>query len=414
VAVPDDGLPPPTKAQVYFWAQACGAVSAAGRGGMPDGGWPTDLGPDASDLKEMAERGLLARRRRVWRLRRRWYERLSALKARAVPTPVPGRAERPAPDSPTYAELEAYERVCRWLDTRPRARSRLPFVGLVAPGDGDEEPVLELRAMRRLRLVRHTSRCEWTLSSHWRERLQELHRGVARALRKLGPEVETAPMATSLCAGLDTWGLNWVVEAKSLPPRLRAELEDAQDEAQAAEREVETRWSFDGVPLRIYQAVVRAKGADGKRAKGVSWSYILVNPSLRLLIRRTPLGGIVANARLGSECLWRRTPLDALNELNALIRNLWGREAGRWQVSYAHLAHDVANAPLETEQLDRYVSRSRRRALYDAVQAETDRLRKEWRAKPSVYGAEEDAEHLGDLDELDWDTLPTYDWEAEL
>ncbi len=412
----EDGLPPPTKAQAFFWAEVCGAVHTAGRGGMPGDGWPPELGPDTSDLKDMAERGLLARRRGAWRLRRQWYERLCALKARTVPTPVLDRVERPAPNSPTYGELEAYERICRWLDARPRARSRLPFVGLAALGAEDEEPVLELRAMRRLRLVRHTSRCEWALSSRWREHLRELQRGVARALRKLGPGTVAAPVATSLCAGLDTWGLNWVVEAKALPPRLRAELDDAQREAQAAEREVETRWAFDGVSLRIYQAGVRAKGIDGKRSRGVSWSYILVNPSLRLLIRRTPLGGIVANARLGSECLWRRTPLDASNELNAIIRRMWGREAGRdaghWQVSYAHLAHDVANAPLETEQLDRYVSRSRRRALYDAAQAEADRLRREWRAKQAGCSDANDGENLDSLDGLDWDALPLHDWEA--
>jgi len=127
----------------------------------------------------------------------------------------------------------------------------------------------------------------------------------------------------------------------------------------------------------------------------------LVNPSLRLLIRRTPLGGIVANARLGSECLWRRTPRMALDELHALVRRLWGEQRGHWQVSYAHLAHDVANAPLEREQLDRYVSRSRRQAVYDAAQAELRRLLREAHPRDAA-GAD-----------LDWDDVPLYDWEAE-
>jgi hypothetical protein len=411
----DDGLPPPTKAQVFFWAEVCGAIHERGREGMTNEKWPPDLDPDVQDLKQMADRRLLAKRRGVWRLRRDWYERLTTLKVMAVPTPVLRRVERPAPDCPTYAELEAYERICRWLDACPRGRSRLPFAGLVALGAEDNEPVPELRAMRRLRLVRHTAGCEWALSASWQKRLQELHRGIARALRNVGPEDQSvaAPAPVSLCAGLDTWGLNWVVETKALPPRLRAELDDAQAEAQAAEREVETRWAFDGVPLRIYQAGVRAKGvgdkATGARSKGVSWSYILVNPSLRLLIRRTPLGGIAASARLGSECLWRRTPLAALNDLNALIRRMWGREKGRWQVSYAHLAHDVADAPLELEQLERYVSRSRRRALYDAAQAESERLRRGLRV--IRRGISDDAEF--EWDSLDWDALPTVDWEAE-
>jgi len=113
----------------------------------------------------------------------------------------------------------------------------------------------------------------------------------------------------------------------------------------------------------------------------------------------------VANARLGSECLWRRTPRAALDELHALVRRLWGKEKGRWQVSYAHLAHDVANVPLEREQLDRYVSRSRRQAVYDAARAEMARLLHEARPRAAA-GAD-----------LEWEELPTedalYDWEAE-
>jgi len=404
-----EGLPPPTKWQVFYWAEVCGAVSERGRDGILDDAWPPNLAPDAQDLKHLAERGLLAKRRGRWRLRRRWYERLSALKACAVPTPALEMLERPAPNCPTYSELEVYEHICRWLDARPKARSRLPFTGLRALGAEDEEPIDALRAMRRLRLVRHTGRCEWALSSQWREQLQQLQQGIARALRKLGPAQEAAARTpASLCAGLDTWGLNWLVEAKTLPPGLRMQLDDYQRDAQGAECEVETRWTFDGVPLRIYQAGVRAKSGregGGKRAKGVSWSYILVNPSLRLLVRRTPLGGIVANARLGSECLWRRAPLAALNELHALVRRMWQGEKGRWQVSYAHLAHDVSNAPLEVEQLDHYVSRSRRRALFDAALVETERLRSELRAKRG-----EDSEAGEDLD---WDALPTYNWEAE-
>jgi len=203
-----------------------------------------------------------------------------------------------------------------------------------------------------------------------------------------------------------------VVEGKALPARLRRDLDDTQELARAREGEVDTAWVYDGVPLRMYQAGVRAKGSQaGNTGKGASWSYILVNPSLRLLIRRTPLGGIVANARLGSECLWRRTPRAALDELHALVRRLWGREKGRWQVSYAHLAHDVANAPLEREQLDRYMSRSRRQEVFDAAKGEMARLLREARPRDAAGAA---LDHLG---QLEWDTLPLedtlYDWEAE-
>jgi hypothetical protein len=100
-------------------------------------------------------------------------------------------------------------------------------------------------------------------------------------------------------------------------------------------------------------------GVNTDQGGGVSWSYILRNPSLALLARRAPLGGIVAQTRLGSECLWRLTPRRALDEVDALIRRMWARpipfrrmrehvrESAHWQVSQVHLAVDVANAPLE-------------------------------------------------------------------
>jgi hypothetical protein len=56
----DDGLPPPTKWQVFFCAELCGAVQSRGREGMPADAWPPELGPDATDLKDMVDRGLLA------------------------------------------------------------------------------------------------------------------------------------------------------------------------------------------------------------------------------------------------------------------------------------------------------------------------------------------------------------------
>jgi len=126
-----DGLPPPTKAHVFYWAQLCGELRLRGTAGIPDAdGWPADLTPSEATLKVLQERGLVARRDRAWKLRRRWYERLSTLKVRAVDTPPLGLAERPAPNLPTYAELERWEAVCRWLDVQPGRQARLPFVGL--------------------------------------------------------------------------------------------------------------------------------------------------------------------------------------------------------------------------------------------------------------------------------------------
>ncbi len=432
----DDGLPPPTKAQLFYWRQLAGEVHQRGAAGLRDEEWPPDLAPQPHTLRQLVERCILVRRGRAWHLRRHWYARLMALRARAVDSPPLTLAERPAPDLPTYAELEVWEALCRWLDLQPKQRAQLPFLSLMhdapAPalieggdargeaadghlrqtpactGEQQRQLLIEqagrLRSMRRFRLVRHLSTCEWALSPKWRDQLHSLWQGVHRALREYSPP-QLAPAAPrSLCAGLDTWGLNWLVEEQALPARLRRDLDDLQQQAQHVEQEVETPWVYDGAPLRLYQTGVRPKNG-----KGVSWSYVLVNPSLRLLVRRVPLGGVVANARLGSECLWRRTPRAALDELHALIHRLWGKDVGRWQVSYAHLAHDVANAPLEREQLDRYVSRSRRRAIYEATQAELRRMLRETRASHSAFGAAfEDADEDEDMIfELG------YDWEGE-
>jgi hypothetical protein len=128
---------------------------------------------------------------------------------------------------------------------------------------------------------------------------------------------------------------------------------------------------------------------------------VLVNPSLRLLVRQAPLGGIVAQARLGSDCLWRLTPRRALDELDALVRRMWaapGRSCDvlHWQVSQVHLAHDVMHAPLELEQLSRYVSRSRTRAIYEAARRDVEAL-----LRDVGGGGDDDAIAVA----VDWDAL---------
>ena len=112
-------------------------------------------------------------------------------------------------------------------------------------------------------------------------------------------------------------------------------------QAKDEDDEVETPWEYDGVPLLMYRA-----GVNTKQGGGVSWSYILRNPSLTLLIRKAPLGGIVAQARLGSECLWRRTPRAALDELNLLVRRLWRTgEHGEYPTTCGDLDGPLAGQP---------------------------------------------------------------------
>src|SRR5262245_55530709 len=125
-----------------------------------------------------------------------------------------------------------------------------------------------------------------------------------------------SPPPCSVAAGIDTWYLNRLDPA-GLTPELRMQLEDLQELARHNGEEVETPWRYDGAPLLMYRA-----GVNTNQGGGVSWSYILRNASLTLLIRKTPLGSIIVQARLGSECLWRLTPRRTLDELDALVRRM--------------------------------------------------------------------------------------------
>jgi hypothetical protein len=70
-----------------------------------------------------------------------------------------------------------------------------------------------------------------------------------------------------------------------------------------------------------------------------------------------------------------------LDELDALVRRMWRgslrhprKQQGKWQVSQVHLAHDIASTTIVLEQLDRYVSRSRRQSMFEAAQADLHTL----------------------------------------
>jgi hypothetical protein len=106
-----------------------------------------------------------------------------------------------------------------------RQRARLPFMGLAtftAQQDAEALPVLGetpelpaglLRGMRKAKIVRHTSACEWVLSKAWRERLLALWQGYDRLKRELPAALVTvAAQVRSLVAGIDTWVLNWRVD----------------------------------------------------------------------------------------------------------------------------------------------------------------------------------------------------------
>jgi hypothetical protein len=169
-------LPPLTKAQVHYWRELCGVLAQAGTAGLPSAeDFPSELRPSPAKLNAMVERGILSRRQRAWHLTRHWYARMTELRLAAVETPQLRVSERPAPGLPSYAELKAWEALCRWLDTQPHQRARLPFVGFttfiaedpetqLALGEAGEGPTAFLRGMRKARLVRHSSTCEWVLA----------------------------------------------------------------------------------------------------------------------------------------------------------------------------------------------------------------------------------------------------------
>lgn len=246
VAVPD-GFVPATKAQVAYWRQLCGAVSARGKAGMPDTEWPPELAPNRFTLRALEERRLLVRRSRVWHLRRGWYNTLTLLRLNAIPTPPLLPAERPGPALPTFAELERWELICRWLDTQPRMRARLPILSV--PGVGAVTGEI-LRGMRQQRLVRHGEDCTWRLSPGWKGRLLDLWHAVTKLEGEREPIPSDSPAPYSVAAGIDTWYLNRLDE-DGLPTPLRIALDDLRAQAKDEDDEVETPWDYDGLPLMM-------------------------------------------------------------------------------------------------------------------------------------------------------------------
>jgi hypothetical protein len=129
ITIPAD-FTPATKAQVADCRELCGAISLTGVDGMRDGNWLTDLAPSKPTVQAMVERKLIVCRRRAWHLKRKWPAWLQYLRLTAVRTPPLTIAERPAPELPTYAELQVWEAVCHWLDGQPKCRARLPMTDI--------------------------------------------------------------------------------------------------------------------------------------------------------------------------------------------------------------------------------------------------------------------------------------------
>jgi hypothetical protein len=203
---------------------------------MTDTDWPADLAPSKPTLQSMAERRLIVRRRRAWHVKRKWYAWLQYLRLTAVPTPALTLAERPAPGLPTYAELQVWEAVFRWLDGQMQCRARLPMTDIPDVGEVSSEILI---AMRKARLVRHRSDCAWALSPRWKTLLWGMWRGVTKAEGEQESRAGNAPTPLSVAAGIDTWYLNRLDPA-GLTPELRIQLEDLQEMSRHNDEEVET------------------------------------------------------------------------------------------------------------------------------------------------------------------------------
>ncbi|HEV2461803.1 MAG TPA: hypothetical protein VGS80_25890 [Ktedonobacterales bacterium] len=262
---------------------------------------------------------------------------------------------------PTRRHLRHWERVCCYLDAQPYRAVSLPL-----PGD----PPMSVRLFKRMalfRLVHHRDDCRWQLSPRWRAILQQLWEGLPPddpANAPAGPE-SSASTPFIVDTGVDTLYVN-LKASDGLPAALMHRCDASKAVAQAEDRTVETPWLIYGAPLSLYKSGVgtRAKG------RGVSWSYILRNSMVMLLLRKSPLSGLVGSARLSAECLWTYGARGALDRLRDDLALMWASsEPGSfqqvaWQLSQIHLCADVANFAPDPTYLSRLLTRSRKRAIH--------------------------------------------------
>jgi hypothetical protein len=262
---------------------------------------------------------------------------------------------------PSRRHLRHWERVCRYLDAQPYRAVSLPL-----PAD----PPMSVRLFKRMavfRLVRHRNDCRWQLSPRWRAIVQRLW----NRLPPDEPANEPARPDRSECAhfiadtGVDTLYVN--LKANDGLPTLLVERCDALKAiAQTDDRTVETPWKVFGAPLSMYKSGV----GTHTKGRGVSWSYILRNGMVMLLLRKSPLSGLVGSARLSAECLWTHGARGALDRLRDDLAGMWASaEAGSfrqviWQLSQIHLCADVANFEPDPADLSRLLTRSRKRAIH--------------------------------------------------
>jgi hypothetical protein len=254
--------------------------------------------------------------------------------------------------------------VCRYLDSQPYRAVAYPF---------PTSPSLSARLLKRMAsfgLVRHRDTdCRWRLSPRWQSILSRLWQGeldAEVAKEEAGPGAEDPLQPFVADCGVDTLYAHLLAE-HPLPAKLVARCDALKALAQEEDVSVETPWVVLGAPLSMYNA---GKGTDGS-GRGVSWSYILRNAQVMVVLRKRPLGELLVSVRLPAEALWTLDARNALDGVHADLQRLWTLAGGRasykvlrWQLSQIHLAADVAYFSPEPADLARVLTRSLKKAIH--------------------------------------------------
>jgi hypothetical protein len=258
-------------------------------------------------------------------------------------------------------QLRHWEAVCRYLDAQPYRAVAYPY-----PSDPPMSTRL-FKRMARTGLMRHRDDCRWQLALRWQAILRRLMNGEMSDLHDHilldGEDGAAQPFVVD--CGVDTLYAN-LRSANGLPATLVAACDALKAKAQEDDATVETPWSILGAPLSIYKS---GKGTNGS-GRGVSWSYILRNGMVMLVLRKTPLNGLLGSVRISAEALWTRGARAALDAVRDDLRLLWSwAELGSfksitWQLSQLHLCVDVAHFAPEPTDLNRLLTRSVKKSVH--------------------------------------------------
>lgn len=287
---------------------------------------------------------------------------------------------------PTRRHLRHWEQVCCFLDSQPRRAVAHPFPM------GPTLPLLSTRLLKRMaafKLVSHYDDCTWRLNRRWRARLARLAEGLPpdepRERRKRDAEGEADPFIADV--GVDTLYVS--LYGDEVPTALLEACDYYKDLAQEDDATIETEWLFFDAPLSMYK-----HGVGTGKGNRVSWSFLLRNEYLQLLLRRTPLQGMFGSVRFSAQCLWTFGPRGTLDRFASDLDVLWQAMAGgrvfrqmygpdgdaaeaqtqdredeaisavRFQLSQIHLCADIAHFAPEPSDLARVVSRSFKKAVH--------------------------------------------------